>query len=69
MCMATCPKCGGSEIDRGRVMSAGAITYKSNKHKVLFNSNTRSYCCLSCGYVETYVDEAYRDRIKAEPER
>ena len=40
MTMKKCPKCGGEDIDKGRVMSAGTVTYKSDKHKVLFNSNT-----------------------------
>ncbi len=65
MKMQKCPKCGSTNIDTGKVQSAGTIGYKSDEHKVLFNSNTHSYCCLDCGYVETYVDQEYLERIKA----
>ncbi len=65
MAMTKCPKCGSEDIDLGYVQSAGTIGYKSDKHKILVNSNTRSYCCMACGYVETYVDQDYRDRVRA----
>ncbi len=65
MTMQKCLKCGSDNIDSGKVQSAGTVGFKSDKHKVLINSNTHSYCCLDCGYVETYVDQEYLERIKA----
>ncbi len=64
MVMTKCPKCACTRIDSGRLMSAGGVTYKSDKHMVVLNSNSRAYVCTNCGYVETYVDREYLAKIK-----
>ena len=64
MTMQKCPKCQSSDIDAGKVMSAGGVSYKSDIHKVIFDTNTTARACLDCGYVEIYVNRDYRDKIK-----
>ncbi len=64
MVMTKCPRCGSQDIDKGRILSAGPIAYHSEIHKYVFKANCDSYCCLDCGYVETYVNEEYREKIK-----
>ena len=67
MAMNKCPKCGSTAIDTGNLNSAGAVAYKSDKHRVIFKTNAKSYACLDCGYVETYVNSDYLERIKKLP--
>jgi len=65
MAMITCPKCGSEEIDQGTIDSAGPVAYRSSKQKTIFvKTNCRAYVCLSCGYAELFVDQAYRDKMK-----
>lgn len=63
--MCKCPKCGSSDIDSGWILSAGKIAYKSDKKRYpLSGGNVRSYACVNCGYVESFVSEEYFTEIK-----
>ncbi len=65
MVMRKCPKCGGTEIDRGWILSAGRIAYKSDGQRYPFvGGNCRTYVCTGCGYAESYVDSEYLNKIK-----
>jgi Zn ribbon nucleic-acid-binding protein len=65
MAMKKCLKCGSEDIDQGRLMSAGGVAYKSNLQRIMFvKDNCKSYACVSCGYVGSYIDEQYRNKIK-----
>ncbi|MBU0985292.1 MAG: hypothetical protein KKA42_15565 [candidate division Zixibacteria bacterium] len=64
MNMNTCPKCHRTDIDRGKLMSAGGIAYKSDLHLVVLESNCRAYACLDCGYTENYVDPEYLRKVR-----
>ena len=65
MAMKNCPKCGSTEIDTGAILSAGRVLYKTDLQRHLFQSpNIVTYCCLACGYVESYVNESYRLKIR-----
>ncbi len=65
MVMDKCPKCGNDNIDCGRIMSAGAIVYKTDKRRFgPLSSNCKTYVCMRCGYAETYVDSEYLDKIR-----
>ncbi len=56
---ASCPKCGG-EMDEGKLWDN--IPYFSNNSPTGFLSNAgsvsvvRAKACLTCGYLELYVD-------------
>jgi predicted nucleic-acid-binding Zn-ribbon protein len=63
MAMTKCPKCGSDKIDPGHLYGAGAVAYKSDQHRLIFKPTAKSYACLDCGYVETYVDPEYLKRI------
>jgi len=66
MAMRECPKCRCIEIDSGWILSAGKIAYKSDGQKYPFSGgNCRTYVCTSCGYVESYVDSEYLNKIKS----
>jgi len=69
MVMNRCPKCESSEIDSGWILSAGKIAYKSDTQRYPFSGgNCRTYVCVSCGFVESYVDSEYLAKIKAKNE-
>lgn len=60
-----CPKCDGQQIDRGRITSAGAVAYRTERQRHPFvSANLITYVCLSCGYSESYVDPKYLEKIK-----
>ena len=60
-----CDKCGALEIDVGWILSAGKIAYKSDKMKYPFEGgNVRSFVCIQCGYIESYVSKDHLDKIK-----
>lgn len=66
MAMKECPKCGGSEIDLGWILSAGKIAYKSDKMKYpMVGGNIRTHVCQNCGYAESYVTPEYMEKLKA----
>ena len=66
MAMEKCPKCGCDEIDSGWILSAGKIAYKSDKLRYPFEGgNCKTYVCTGCGYIETYVQSEYLEKIKA----
>lgn len=66
MTMKQCPKCNSTSIDTGKIMSAGAIAYRSGRFRFgPLSSNCDTYVCLECGYTETYVDQKYMEKIKA----
>jgi predicted nucleic-acid-binding Zn-ribbon protein len=66
MSMTECPKCHATEIDSGWVLSAGKIAYRSDKLSYpLEGGNVRTYVCLVCGYLESYVAPEYLEKIKA----
>ena len=68
MAMEKCPKCGSTAIESGQLVSAGGVSFKSDKHRAIFHQNARSYACLDCGYVETYVDPEYREKVRRQSE-
>ncbi len=58
--MVNCPKCNG-EMDEGRASSGEGIRYVSNRQTGMIRTPTpmnRARACLSCGYVELYLDPA-----------
>ena len=61
-----CPKCGG-EMDEGRLTQTA---YISNRQQGMIRQGTNishARACVSCGYVELYVDPAeLRARIGIE---
>lgn len=53
-----CPKCN-SEMDEGRASAAEGLRYVSNRQTGMIRTPTavrRALACLSCGYVELYLD-------------
>lgn len=63
--MPECPKCGADQIDRGKITSAGAVAYKTDRQSHPFvAANVMTYVCLSCGYTESYVDPKYLAKVK-----
>jgi predicted nucleic-acid-binding Zn-ribbon protein len=55
-----CPKCSG-EMDEGRVSADDKLYYVSDRQSGTFKVATpvrKSKACLSCGYVELYLDAA-----------
>ena len=68
--MNKCDKCGNVEIDIGWILSAGKIAYKSDKMKYpMQGGNVRTYVCLNCGYIVSYVTEDYLEKINNAPNR
>ena len=60
MMTANCPRCNG-EMDEGRVSAGEDARYMSNRQTGMVRSPTRiqrARACLSCGYVELYLDPA-----------
>ena len=67
MTMTKCPKCGCTDIDIGWPLSAGKITYKSDKMRLLsVGGLCRAYVCTECGYLESYVEADYLERVKSQ---
>ncbi len=65
MSMNRCPKCEGKNIDVGRITSAGAVCYRSDRQRTPFvKVNCLSYVCLDCGYLESFVEQPYLEKIK-----
>lgn len=65
--MTECPKCGATEIDSGWILSAGKIAYKSDTKRYPFSGgNVRSYACVKCGFVESYVCSEYLSEIETD---
>jgi len=63
--MKKCDKCGSVEIEKGRILSAGEIAYKSDKMKYpMQGGNVRTFVCLQCGFIESYVTEDYLEKIR-----
>jgi predicted nucleic-acid-binding Zn-ribbon protein len=55
-----CPKCNG-EMDEGRVGTGEDLRYTSNRQTGMIRTTTpvrRARACLTCGYVELYLDAA-----------
>ena len=63
MKMIKCPKCNGTDIDKGTLDSAGPSAYCSQVHKIVFKDNCFAYVCMDCGYMELYVTDEYRNKI------
>jgi len=60
MMTANCPRCNG-EMDEGRVSAGEDFRYLSNQQTGMVRSLTRiqrARACLSCGFVELYLDPA-----------
>jgi len=65
MTIDKCMKCECTDIDSGWILSAGKVAYKSDDLRYpLEGGNVRSYVCLKCGYMESYVSDDYLKRIK-----
>ena len=67
---AGCPKCGG-EMDEGKIIGEG-LSYVSGHSSAKFfslpimESPKRARACLTCGYVEFYVNaQALTQKIAA----
>ncbi|RKX27208.1 MAG: hypothetical protein DRP45_01585 [Candidatus Zixiibacteriota bacterium] len=66
MSMAECPKCSSARIDKGWILSAGKIAFRSDGLPYPFSGgNVRTYVCVDCGYTESYVEREYLDKIKS----
>ncbi len=58
MGMEKCPKCGSTEIDKGKITSTSlSPMYVSAKQK-MFSKTPRIevFLCLQCEYLESYTD-------------
>ena len=64
--MEKCPKCGSTDIIPGEMVSAGSCAFKSDRHKLIFKSNSLAWACFECGYIESYVSREYLDRVRQE---
>lgn len=63
--MKKCLKCESANIDIGQITSAGAVCYRSDLQKTPFvKVNCQSYVCLDCGYLESYVEQPYLEKVK-----
>ncbi|MFH1234165.1 MAG: zinc ribbon domain-containing protein [Candidatus Diapherotrites archaeon] len=65
--MTKCPKCGSTEIDRGKTISSTwSPKYISAKQKMFSQAQEVVACiCLNCGYLEFYADaEKIRQNLK-----
>ncbi len=66
MSMTECPKCRATEIDSGWILSAGEIAYRSEGLPYpIEGGNVRTFVCLTCGYLESYVAPEYLEKIKS----
>jgi len=66
MAMNRCVKCQSEDIDRGWILSAGKVYYKSDVHKsLLMSARCKTFVCVNCGYSETYVDPGYFAKLRA----
>ena len=73
MVMKECPKCGSTDIDNGETHAGRGnegtnLKYISETNKTMWRAQvcrTKSYVCLSCGYLETYVEnlEAFKKKL------
>lgn len=59
MKMKQCPKCQGSEIVVGSLMSAGKVDYKTDDKSIFNVGKLNAYTCKECGYTELYADLEY----------
>ena len=57
-----CPKCGGTRILR--VKDTGGNAGISLILGFLSNAPVTRYACTDCGYVESWVEEKYLDKLK-----
>jgi predicted nucleic-acid-binding Zn-ribbon protein len=61
-----CPKCAG-EMDEGTISTSEGVKYISNRQTGVFKVVTpvhRARVCLTCGYVELYLDvEALKKKL------
>lgn len=65
MSMKECPRCHSTRIAPGWVLSAGKVAFKAEGMPYPFVSgNMRSYVCTECGYLESYVDQAYLMKVR-----
>ena len=64
MSMEMCPKCSCDQIELGWILSAGKIAFRSDDMPYpLSGGNVRTYVCMECGYIESYVDKKYLEKI------
>jgi len=67
MTMTSCPKCESTDIDVGWPLSAGKITYKSDRMRLFsIGGFCRAYVCTKCGYIESYVDTDCLEKVKSQ---
>ena len=59
---STCPKCGSRELLR--VKDTGGNAGVSLILGFLSTAPVTRYACVSCGYVESWVEEKYLDKLK-----
>ena len=63
--MKVCTRCGGRNIDQGRIYSAGAVAYRSDLQRHPFvKANCLTWVCMDCGYAESFVEPAYREKVR-----
>ena len=59
----SCPKCGSTERERGRVYEAGQlqdVRFKADSASLLsFKKEVAAVACSKCGYIEFYLSEYY----------
>ena len=70
MSMELCPKCSSTQIEKGWILSAGKIAFQADNMSYPFTGgNVRSYICLECGYLESYVEKEYLDKVIAKNQK
>ena len=57
----TCPKCGSTERERGRVYEAGKLTdirFKADDAPAFsYKKQVDAVACSKCGYIEFYLSD------------
>ncbi len=63
-----CPKCGSTNVIKGRQEIFPSTFIKSSKYsliKALTDSKEfEIYACMNCGYSEWYIEEKYLEKEK-----
>jgi predicted nucleic-acid-binding Zn-ribbon protein len=57
----SCPKCGSTERERGRIYEAGRVTdirFKADAAPVFsYKKQVSALACSKCGYIEFYLSD------------
>ncbi len=59
-----CPKCGGTEIRRGKRGGYSAVTGIEGWQGWISAADTTAYVCVDCGFVEEYLTDKSLKKIE-----